>query len=148
MATFYTYFLVAIVLLAGCSRSRWLREFELDERSFDSEAMQWVTGKSGLDIPGEARGLNFRYRPPIDPSFVARIAIPEDSRHDVVEQIKTLKDEEVNISGGLGEKVDWWLPPTEAIIIDREQLRNNHYLRAAVTIEDDQTILYVWHSVF
>ena len=141
--------LLAALLLSSCGDSRWLREFELDEKSFDSEAMQMVKDDSGLTIPSGARGLNFRYSPPIDPSFVARIEIPESSRDDIVAQIKAIHNKEINISGGPGEKVDWWPPPTDLVVIERQcHQADGDYFRAIVTEEDGRTILYLHHAVF
>ena len=141
--------LFATFVLTGCSDSRWLREFELNEMSFDSEAMQMVKDDSGLTIPNEAKGLNFRYSPPIDPSFVARIEIPEDYKDDIVEQVKVIQNKEINISGGPGEKVDWWPPPIGAVIIDKQcRQADGDYFRAVITEEEGRTILYVSHAVF
>ncbi len=141
--------LLAALLLSGCSDSRWLGEFELDEKSFDSEAMQMVKDDSGLTIPSGARGLNFRYSPPIDPSFVVRIEIPEGSKDNIVAQIESIQNKEINISGGPGEKVNWWPPPTEVAIIDRQcHQADGDYFRAIVTEEEGRTILYVSHAVF
>ncbi len=141
--------LLATLLLSGCSDSRCLKEFELDEKSFDAEAMQMIKDDSGLTIPEGAKGLNFRYSPPIDPSFVARIEIPKDSRDKIMTQIAAIPDEKINISGGPGERVAWWPPVVETVIIDRQCTQaDGDYFRAILTEEGGKTILYVSHAVF
>ena len=141
--------LFATALLSSCDDSRWLREFELNENSFDAEAMQMVRDDSGLTIPGGAKGLNFRYSPPVDPSFVARIEIPEASRTKIVSEIEAISNEEINISGGPGAKVGWWPPVGVKVIIDRQcHQTDGDYFRAILTEEDGRTILYVSHAVF
>lgn len=141
--------LFATLLLSGCADSRWLREFELDEESFDAVAMKMVRDGSGLTIPNGSTGLNFRYSPPIDPSFVARIEIPEDSRNKILSEIEAISNEEINISGGPGEKVDWWPPVAGTVIIDRQCFQTDgDYFRAILAEEHGRTILYVSHAVF
>ena len=140
---------LAAVLLAGCSDSRWFREFELGPDTFDPEAMQMINDDSGLKLPQGTRGLNFRYSPPIDPSFVARVEIPEAASDSVLKQIEAIQNEDINISGGPREKVDWWPPPKESILIDRQcHQPDNDYFRAVLTKEDNRIILYVSHAVF
>jgi hypothetical protein len=141
--------ILASVLLVGCSDSRWFRDFELDADTFDREAMQMIVEDSGLTLPTGARGLNFRYSPPIDPSFVARVQIPEEALDNVLKQIEAIQNEDINISGGPGQKVDWWPPPRESIIADRQcHQPDNDYLRVVLTREGNRTILYVSHAVF
>jgi hypothetical protein len=141
--------LFAALLLSECSDSRWLKEFELDEKSFDAEAMQMIKDDSGLTIPAGAKGLNFRYSPPIDPSFVARIEIPKDSRGKIIAQIEAIPDEKIDISGGPGERVTWWPPVVETVIMDRQCTQaDGDYFRAILTEENGKTILYVSHAVF
>lgn len=139
-----------VLFLVGCG-DRWLREFELHEETFDSEAMQMVRDQTKLSIPPGARGLNFRYSPPIDPSFVARIEVPKAESAALIKQIETMQYEEmdINISGGPGEKVKWWPPPRHSILVDRHYSQSGGcYLRVAVTQEGSQTILYVHHGCF
>ncbi|GEP42952.1 hypothetical protein [Brevifollis gellanilyticus] len=138
-----------ILALAGCRESRWLREFELNEKSFDSEAMQMVQDQAKLSIPAGARGLNFRYSPPIDPSFIARIEIPRSESAAFITQIEAMPNEAINISGGLVEKVKWWPPPGTPTLVDRQHNQSDgSYLRLVVREEGGQTILYVRHAVF
>lgn len=148
MKAILNYLLIAL-LASGCSDSRWFREFELDETNFDSEAMQMVKDDTGLVLPEGARGLNFRYSPPIDPSFVARIEIPREAREMVLKQIELIQNEEINISGGPSVKVTWWPPKKAVVIIDRQCTQSDSdYFRAILTLESDRTILYVDHAVF
>jgi hypothetical protein len=108
-----------------------------------------VRDDSGLTIPRGAKGLNFRYSPPMDPSFVASIEIPEGSRNKILAEIEAISNEEINISGGPGEKVAWWPPKDETVIIDRQYHQpDGDYFRAILTEVDGRTILYVSHAVF
>lgn len=151
MQTTLKYLILLILVLTGCRESRWLREFELNEKTFDAEAMKMVQDQSKLSLPAGTRGLNFRFSPPIDPSFVARLEIPQSESAALIKQIEGLPQEEINISssGGPGEKVKWWPPPKNAIMVDRQYNQpDGCYLRVAVTRESSQTILYVCHAVF
>jgi hypothetical protein len=141
--------ILAVLVLTGCGDLRYAREFELDEKTFDAEAMQMIVEDSGLNLPKGARGLNFRYSPPIDPSFVARVEIPREARDSVLKQIEAIPNQTINTSGGPGEKVDWWPPPRESVIVDRQcHQSDGDYFRAALTEEDNRIVLYVYHAVF
>jgi hypothetical protein len=138
----------ASMLFIGCSDSRWYRAFELDESTFDSEAMQMVENDSGLDLPNGSTGLHFRYRPPIDPAFIAQIEIPKDAKDDIRKQIESMPNEEINVSGGLRESTAWWRPSDESVIIERQYYRaENEYLKVVLTDKDQHMFLYVDHSI-
>lgn len=140
--------LTAILMLSSCSRSRWTREFELDDKTFDAEAMKMVETDSGLKLPAGAKGLNFHFKPPIDPAFVAKIEIPADSRENLQKQIEAIKNEPINRSGALSTKVTWWSPPAGSILIDRQGKQADWvYLRVVLTHEGGRYFLYVDHSV-
>jgi hypothetical protein len=137
------------MIILSCGGNRWLGEFELDEKTFDSEAMAMIRQKSGINLPIEVRGLNFRYSPPIDPSFVARLEVPVELRDHIHKQIESIVDEDLHISGGPGEKVSWWPPPGSLVIIDRQHnTPDGSYFRAALTHEGNRIILYLQHAVF
>jgi hypothetical protein len=139
----------AVLCLSGCGDSRWDREVELDQHTFDSEAMQMIKSDSQLVLPDGTRGLNFRYRPPVDPAFIARLVIPEESVEQIRKQIEAIRNEEINISGGLAAKTSWWHPTDGAVIIDRQcHQPDNDYFRAVLTREGDRAILYIDHAVF
>lgn len=140
-------FILVSLLLTGCG-SRWYGEFELDETTFDSEAMQTIKDDTGFDLPEGTRGLGFRYSPPIDPSFVARLEIPKEYRNKVLKQIEAIPNEGIRMSEGPGEKVTWWPPSQGLVIIDRDCRQANNYFRAILTQEGDRVVLYLDHRVF
>jgi hypothetical protein len=145
---YITHLILIVLIIAGCSDSRWYHEFELDKSTFDSEAMQMVIDDSGLNLPDGSIGLNFRYRPPIDPSFIARLEIPKEDRDNVEKQIESIPNEKINISGGLRERSDWWCPSDESEIIRKQCYRtDNEYLNIVLTDKDNHVFLYVYHSI-
>lgn len=137
------------MLVSGCGKTRWAREFELDDKTFDSEAMTMVETDSGLKLPAGAKGLNFHYKPPIDPAFVAKIEIPTDSREKLQKEIEAIKNESINVSGGLATRVKWFAPSAGAILAERECWKDGRppYLRVILTQEGGRYFLYVDHSV-
>lgn len=133
--------LIALVL-SGCGNSRWFREFEVDERGFDWEVMKKVWDETGLVFPEGTSGLNFRYRPGIDPSFIAKTKISREGREEMLKQIEAIKHEEIHISGGLTGKVSWWSPSKGTVIIDPQSHQSDiDYLRVILTEEESRTIL-------
>jgi len=135
--------------LAGCESSRYSTEFELDEKTFDSDAMQMVRDDSDLVLPPQTRGLNFHYLPPIDPEFVARLEIPKEAQTELLNQIATKKiDQTTFMDGGLPAKTAWWKLSQGQVLIDRQWLKDSHvFQRAVLVVEGDRLILYLYRSV-
>ncbi len=116
--------MMSLLFLPRCG-SRWNREFELDENSFDTEAMEMVKDDSGLNLPATAKGLKFAYKPPIDPAFLAIIQLPEESLDQIKPQIEAILDNPISSTGGLDTRIPWWKPTHGEVIIDRENFRSN-----------------------
>jgi hypothetical protein len=134
--------------IVGCSDSRWYHEFELDEATFDDEAMEMVAKDSGITIPDRARGIHFSYKPPIDPAFLAVIEIPEEAAQEVIGQIDAIKDTAVPSStGGLDEKNSWWTPTVGQVLIDRSTFDSGRSLRAVLTRQNGRLLLYIDHNL-
>lgn len=137
--------LSAILFLSACGQSRYDRAFELDQSTFDAEAMQMIRNDTGLTVPAGARGLNFSYTPPIDPAFVARIEIPAESRAAIETQLAALKENRINGTGGLSTKTPWWRPTQGKVIVDKQVFDPNHgtNLHAILVTEGETLILYI-----
>ena len=140
--------ITVLVFITGCSDSgnnRYNREFQLDESSFDDSAMQMIKRDTGLSIPDGARGLNFAYKPPIDPSFLARIEIPNESHEFMISQISALKENIVNTSGGLTERIEWWRPSQGTVLAEKDFYNDSNGSRLHVILlsENGRLILYI-----
>lgn len=136
--------LSAVLFITGCGDSKYYHAFELDQSTFDADAMKMIRDDTGLVIPEGARGLNFAYKPPIDPAFLARIEIPAASRQSVEAQLAALKDNRVESSGGLATRIPWWKPTQVKVIVDKQVLYpNGKSLHAILTIEGETLILYI-----
>jgi hypothetical protein len=121
----------------------------LDEVNFDDEVMQVIKEDTALELPTGARGLHFRYHPPIDPSWIAVIEIPPAATTHLIEQIASIENQSFEVSGGIEEKVDWWPPSSDAkVLIERQHIQaSGAYLRVLVTDEGGKTLLYLKHIV-
>ena len=148
----FSFLFLAALLAAGCSDridSRYDREFELNEVTFDTEAMQKIQTMSGFTIPENSRGLNFAYRPPMDPEFAAQIEIPPASKETVLKQIEGREGQAIKSSGGLPDRVSWWPRTPEIVLAERQIFKSdsktsdNGYFHAILTRESDRFILYI-----
>jgi hypothetical protein len=90
-----------------------------------------VEKEMGLKLPAGSKGLNFNYKAPIDPAFLAKIKIPSDAKDSMAKQLSTLPNKPVKTSGGLSERISWWTPTLGNVLEDREFLndRNGRYKR-------------------
>jgi hypothetical protein len=137
---------ILLLLVIGCSK--YDRDFEIDERSFGNDTIQFIEQHSQIDLPTGARGLNFFYKAPIDPGFAAKIEIPSVSRDDMLGRLLKIKKEEVHVSGALGPRFKWWIPSQSKKLIDREGINNDCYIHGILTEEEGRIIFYIEWSTF
>ena len=130
-----------LLLVIGCSK--YYRDFELDERSFDHATMQMIQTNTGIDLPPDAHGLNFLYKAPIDPSFVAKIEIPAGSQAALLAQLATITNEDVHVSGAVGNRMKWWTPTQGKVLIDRQRTGGDTYYHAILTDDGGRLFLYL-----
>ena len=135
--------LSAVLLLPGCGRD--YRTYELDRASFDAKTFQRIQADTGIALPAGARGLNFYYKPPIDPAYIAKIEIPPSSMEDVIKTLSVIKnDDNLHITDSLGTKVRWWIPNGAKVLVDRQKfVGTGNYLHVILTEEDTTVILYI-----
>ena len=129
-----------LLLVIGCSK--YYQDFELDERSFDHATMQMIQTNTGINLPPDARGLNFFYKAPIDPSFLAKIEIPAGSQAALLAQLATITNEHVQVSSAVGSRIKWWTPTKGKVLIDRQRAGGDTYYHAVLTDDGGRLFLY------
>lgn len=142
MNRFATLFLVAVCLM-GCGKGT--HDYELGSANFGADTLLMVEKEMGLKVPAGAKGLNFYYKAPIDPAFIAKIEIPSNAEDGMVKQLSALPNKPVNTSGDLSERISWWTPAEGRVLQDREFLdsSNGQYRRAILTEKDGILLLYL-----
>lgn len=146
MKCFATLFLVAVCLM-GCGKGT--HDYELGSADFGADTLLMVEKEMGLKLPAGSKGLNFYYKAPIDPAFLAKIEIPSDAKDDMAKQLSALPNKPVRTSGGLSERISWWTPTVGNVLEDREFLddSNGRYRRAILTEKDGVWLLYLdWNT--
>ena len=133
------------LLLFGCSK--YYRNFELDERSFDRETLQLIEKAFGFPLSTNARGLNYYYKAPVDPSFVAKVEMPSSARSEILQRISAITNEDVHVAGAISERVQWWTPTRGKILIDRQRTSVEAYQHAILAEEGGCLILYLEWSL-
>jgi hypothetical protein len=125
-------------------------DHELDETTFDAAALALVQRNTGIQLPDGSRGLNMFYQGStcIDPSFVAKIQIPESSGGELASRIKKIRHRRGAVSGSLTEKVPWWTPSSGTIRVQRQFNPGGDYVRAILSQEEDRLVLYLeWINI-
>lgn len=89
--------------------------------------------------------MNFTYKPPIDPAFLARIEIPTESLESVKKQLESIQDDRVNRTGGLRERTVWWNPSRNTVLMERQRVNhaNGQLLHVIIAMEGGKVILYL-----
>lgn len=135
--------LLACVCLMGCSKD--LHDYELGSTDFGPDTLLKIEKDMGLKLPAGAKGLNFYYKAPIDPAFIAKIEIPSDAKDNMVKQLSALPNKPINSSGGLSERISWWTPTAGNVIEDRQFAESADYIyrRSILTEKDGRLLLYL-----
>ena len=138
--------ILLLLTLSSCDRYYW--EFELGVGEFDEDILQYIESETGLNLPEKIVGLNYRYKPPIDPAFIAKFEIPSDEINHIIDQVSDLKDEDYSSSGGLTTKVNWWFNSDSNILHQKKTILPTSVLEVTITKERTKTILYIDYAIF
>ena len=139
-------FLIALCLM-GCGKGT--SDYELGSADFGAETLHMVEKDMGLKLPTGAKGLNFYYKAPIDPAFIAKIEIPSDAKEGIEKQLLAFPNKPFNSSGGLSERILWWTPTEGRVIHDRMffDASNGQSRRAILTEKDGNMFLFLdWNT--
>ncbi len=79
----------------------------------------------------------------IDPSYVAKIEIPNQDYEVVKKQIEQIPDQKVSITGSLTKEVNWWMPTSARVAVQRQYSPNGNYANVLLCQENGRWILYV-----
>ncbi len=128
----------------GCDGYRDLTEYNLDDTSFDAEAMVKIEQESGLDLPDDAKGLAFYHIPPIDPIVFAKIEIPATGQGLVAKQIRELTFRGTHFPKGFAnDRCKWWPTSLENVMLSKEAFNNGYYVELYLAKEEGDIILYI-----
>lgn len=146
MYRFASILLIAFCLL-GCGKGT--SDYELGSADFGADTLHMVEKEMKLKLPAGAKGLNFYYKAPIDPAFIAKIEIPADAKEDIMKQLVTLPNKPIKSSGGLPERISWWTPTEGTVLHDRVFFdpANGQYRRSVLTEQGGILFLFLyWHT--
>jgi uncharacterized lipoprotein len=130
--------------ITGCSDARYLGPFELDERSFDADALAMVQQDTGIVLPKGSRGLHFRYKPPVDPAFIAKLEIPASAREEMIHKIEAIKKQDIGRrADSLWAGVSWWPPPVAGAIAETRGLRDGNDVWLVLSEENERLVLSI-----
>lgn len=137
---------VTLVLIAGCllGCGDGLRDRELGPSNFDAATLREVEKEMGIKLPAGAKGMNYYYKAPMDPAFIAKIEIPADAKDGMLKQLSVLPHKPIRTSGGLPARISWWTPTDGKVLIEREFVDGREiYRRLFLTEKEDQWLLYL-----
>ena len=71
---------VLLILVAGCGNG--FEDYSLNKASFNAESLTMVEQSTAIQLPVGSKGINMFYQrsQSVDPSFVAKIKIPQSSQ--------------------------------------------------------------------
>lgn len=149
-----TFGIIAVIpamMLTGCGDSSHKRldsDYELSATSFDVAHLKMVEGKSGVVLPPGSEGCNLLWRgQQIDPSFRARVLIPNASVKGLIEQIKGFPDQKITVDAPKTPKLVWWQPSEGAVAVERTFIRAGAYVHLIVRKENESWFLFLeWVS--
>ncbi|MCW1915782.1 hypothetical protein OJ996_19505 [Luteolibacter sp. GHJ8] len=110
--------------------------------------MRLIEDAAKIDIPEGAEGLRFRYIPPVDPIYFAKIEIPEASQKDLEAEIGRLQASEDFSDDLANDRCAWWPKHFENTLVSRKAIGKSSYLDARLVREDGRLILYLKYVSF
>lgn len=132
--------LVLLGWINGCGSAD--RDYELNEQSFTAKAKTMVEQETGIILPPGSRGLDFFYQgSSIDPSFIAKIQIPNGAKEEFSERIEQLPKRDGSVVNSLTKRVTWWKPTTANV--ERLFDRNMNCVHLILCEENSHCMLYV-----
>lgn len=137
--------LVLAFLLIGCGRE--FEEYDLDTTSFDHRTIDLIESVTGIDIPNGARGIRFRYIPPIDPIYFAKIQIPAKARKDLESQLQNFGNDQNFPEDYANERYEWWPTRFGKSLIERKAGFGSYFVEVYLIEENDHLILYLKYFV-
>ncbi len=135
-----------MLLLTSCSDKRWFSSFDLNEKTFDSGAMEHIEGVSALELHEKSKGIAFHYTPPIDPRFIAKIEIPQESVTSIEKQLRFFVKNNYD-PNKIKTNRDWWPNKFKNVVAS-----NVYYNKGSGTLlvylvnEGEKYILYIRHE--
>jgi len=134
-----------VFLILGCEGGSmgsrdYDQDYHLDGESFDAEWLKLVENKTGIALPEGSKGLHLFYKGnAVDPSFYAKIEIPEHSNKQMSDQIQKLPNSMSSVTDNTAKSLSWWKPTQGTIGVKR--LMSG--LQVFLSKEEGKTVLYV-----
>lgn len=138
--------MVCFVLLGllsfRCRRA--LTEYDLDQHSYWGGILSEIQGETGLKLPAHTIGLNYHYKPPIDPIVFARLDIPESEEKLVRERIVSLPGSDFSVPQNFANDIcPWWPARFNQVLIKRRIFYDYYYKEFYLLHENDRLVLYL-----
>jgi hypothetical protein len=90
------------------------------------------------------RGLHFRYKPPVDPAFIARLEIPAGAREEMIKKIEAIQKQDMGRrADSLWAGVSWWPPAVARAIAETRGLHDGNDVWLVLTEENERLVLSV-----
>ena len=136
------YIIALCLTLLGCSEG--LKEYELDEHSFQAETIAEIQTESGILLPAGCKGLKFHYIPPIDPIAFAKVEIPAGAGKVMEQRIASLTSSLAYFPKDFAnDRCLWWPSNPTNVVVSKKVLNSDYYIEAYLVREKDQLILYL-----
>lgn len=138
---------LSVFCIGSCGKST--NDYELRSADFGADTLHMVEKEMGLKLPSGAKGVNFYYKAPIDPAFLAKIEIPHDAKDDIDQQLSAFPDKPFKSSGGLPDRITWWTPSDGRVVHDRKFFDDHtgQSRRVVLTEKDGKWFLYLdWNT--
>jgi len=132
------------MLFLGCDKHRDLTEYELDENSFDTEAILKIEQETGIDLPDSAKGVRFYHIPPVDPIVFAKIKIPAESERSLKNQIDKLKFNDKDFPKDFAnQRCKWWPSSINNAVMSKQAFNNGYYIELYLVKEKKDDIIFI-----
>lgn len=101
---------------------------------------------SGIQLPSDAKALEFQYLPPIDPIYFAKLEVPAGTRTSLVAQFEDLEPYDVP-DDFANDQCDWWPTRIDKTVYEKRAVKSSAkgsvYIDARLIEEGGKLVLYL-----
>ena len=99
--------------------------------------------ETNLKIPEGSIGLAYKYFPPIDPMYFAKVQLSEDGKNEFIDNLGEICYYKDFPNDFASDRCDWWKFNTENLIFSKIGILEGYFIEIYILKEDHVYHLYL-----
>ncbi len=141
LAPFYP--ILLLVLLAVSLTDHHSRTFEYLGKEHSKEIIAEIKEESNFKIPLDSIGIAYKYFPPIDPMFFAKIQLTENGKEEFIKNLDEINYYKDFPKDFANDRCGWWNTNFENLVFSKIGILQGHYVEIYIIKENQIYYLYL-----